>query len=63
LIRERTGDGGTEVRKEVLDPAHKKAVLIYLRLSGIIRGYWLNFGEALMQDGITRIVRSQVPPS
>ncbi len=36
--------------------AHKKQVLTYLRLTGLKLGYLLNFGEALMRDGITRIV-------
>ncbi len=36
--------------------AHKKQVLTYLRLTGYKLGYLLNFGEALMKDGITRIV-------
>ena len=36
--------------------AHKKQVLTYLRLTGCKLGYLLNFGEALMKDGITRIV-------
>ncbi len=36
--------------------AHRKQVLTYLRLTGLKLGYLLNFGEALMRDGITRIV-------
>ncbi len=36
--------------------AHKKQVLTYLRLTGCKLGFLLNFGEALMKDGITRIV-------
>ena len=35
-------------------PAHKKQVLTYLRLTGMKLGYLLNFGEALMKDGIPR---------
>ena len=34
----------------------KIQVLTYLRLTGCKLGYLLNFGEALMKDGITRIV-------
>ena len=41
---------------EKVHPAHKKQVLTYLRLTGMKLGYLLNFGEALMKDGITRIV-------
>lgn len=35
---------------------HKKQLLTYLRLTGLKLGYLLNFGEALMKDGITRTV-------
>ena len=35
--------------------AHKKQLLTYLKLTGLKLGYLLNFGEALMKDGITRI--------
>ncbi len=41
---------------EKLIPAHKKQLLTYLRLTGKKLGYLLNFGEALMKDGITRII-------
>jgi len=40
--------------------AHKKQVLTYLRLTGIKLGYLLNFGEALMKDGISRILNGYV---
>ena len=36
--------------------AHKKQIQTYLRLTGCQLGYLLNFGEALMKDGITRAV-------
>ena len=36
--------------------AHKKQTQTYLRLTGKKLGYLLNFGEALMKDGITRCV-------
>ena len=36
--------------------AHKKQVQTYLKLTGCKLGYLLNFGEALMKDGITRCV-------
>ncbi len=41
---------------EKTNPAHKKQLLTYLRLSGLKLGYLLNFGEAFLKDGITRIV-------
>jgi GxxExxY protein len=34
--------------------AHKKQVLTYLQLTGMKLGYLLNFGEALMKDGISQ---------
>ena len=37
-------------------PAHKKQIQTYLRLMGKKLGFLLNFGEALMKDGITRAV-------
>ncbi|PKN30904.1 MAG: GxxExxY protein [Deltaproteobacteria bacterium HGW-Deltaproteobacteria-21] len=36
--------------------SHKKQVQTYLRLTGCKLGYLLNFGEALMKNGITRCV-------
>jgi GxxExxY protein len=36
--------------------AHAKQVHTYLRLTGLKLGYLLNFGEALMKNGIERIV-------
>ncbi len=41
---------------ESVSNAHKKQVLTYLRLTGRKLGFLLNFGEALIRDGITRIV-------
>lgn len=41
---------------EKLNNAHKKQLLTYLRLTDRKLGYLLNFGEALMKHGITRIV-------
>ncbi|ODS31356.1 MAG: hypothetical protein SCARUB_03523 [Candidatus Scalindua rubra] len=41
---------------ESVTKSHKKQVLTYLRLTGCKLGYLLNFGEALMKDGVTRIV-------
>ncbi|MFO0906036.1 MAG: GxxExxY protein [Pirellulales bacterium] len=45
---------------EQIHPAHKKQVLTYLRLTGMKLGYLLNFGEALMKDGITRIINGEL---
>ena len=45
---------------EKANPAHKKQLLTYLRLTGMKLGYLLNFGEALMKDGITRIINGQI---
>jgi GxxExxY protein len=41
---------------EAVTNAHKKQVLTYLRLTGKKLGFLLNFGEAYMRDGITRVV-------
>jgi len=41
---------------ERLTNAHKKQLLTYLRLTNVALGYLLNFGEALMKQGITRTV-------
>jgi GxxExxY protein len=35
---------------------HKKQLLTYLKLTGIKLGLLINFNEALIKDGITRIV-------
>jgi GxxExxY protein len=35
---------------------HKKQIQSYLRMSGCKLGFLLNFGTALMKDGITRAV-------
>ena len=45
---------------EEVTNAHRKQVLAYLRLTGIRLGYLLNFGEALMRDGISRIIDGDV---
>ncbi|MBN2314643.1 MAG: GxxExxY protein [Sedimentisphaerales bacterium] len=41
---------------EKVTAAHKKQIQTYLRLAERKLGYLLNFGEALMKDGITRAV-------
>ena len=43
-----------------VSPAHKKQLLTYLRLTGLKLGYLLNFGDALMKDGISRIINGQL---
>jgi GxxExxY protein len=45
---------------EAVNPAHKKQVLTYLKLTGMKLGYLLNFGAAMMKDGISRILNGQV---
>ncbi len=45
---------------ERVTPAHKKLLLTYLRLTGLKLGYLLNFGEALMRDGITRTINGNL---
>jgi GxxExxY protein len=47
---------------ERVTPAHKKQSLTYLRLTGLKLGYLLNFGEALMRDGITRTINGSIDP-
>ncbi|HEX9593239.1 MAG TPA: GxxExxY protein [bacterium] len=41
---------------ENLTAAHRKQIQTYLRLTGCALGYLLNFGGALMKDGIVRAV-------
>ncbi|WP_211314843.1 GxxExxY protein [Thioalbus denitrificans] len=41
---------------EKINNGHKKQLLTYLQLADKRLGYLLNFGEALMQHGITRSV-------
>jgi GxxExxY protein len=45
---------------EMLNNAHKKQVLTYLRLTGNKLGYLLNFGEALMKNGIVRVINGNL---
>jgi hypothetical protein len=40
--------------------AHKKQRLTYLKLTGLKLGYLLNFGEALMKEGITRTINGSL---
>ena len=39
-----------------LSPTHRKQLITYLRLSGMHLGFLLNFGAAVMKDGIVRVV-------
>jgi GxxExxY protein len=41
---------------EILAPVHKKQLLTYLRVADKRLGLLVNFGEALIKDGITRVV-------
>ena len=45
---------------ELLNNAHKKQILTYLKLSGKKLGYLLNFGGALMKDGIVRSINGKL---
>jgi GxxExxY protein len=44
--------------QELLAPVHSKQLLTYLRVSGLKLGLLINFGEALIKDGIHRIVNN-----
>jgi GxxExxY protein len=41
-----------------IEPVHKKQVLTYIRLTDLKLGLLVNFNEALIKDGITRIVNN-----
>jgi GxxExxY protein len=41
---------------ERVAPVHKKQLLTYLKLADKRLGLLINFGEALIKNGITRIV-------
>ena len=41
---------------EYLAPVHKKQVITYLRLMDLKLGLLINFNEALIKNGITRLV-------
>ncbi len=45
---------------ESVNRAHKKQLLTYLKLTGCKLGYLLNFSEALMKDGISRIINGNI---
>jgi GxxExxY protein len=41
---------------EKISAAHRKQIQTYLRLTGLKLGFLLNFGDALMKNGIVRAV-------
>ena len=45
---------------EQINNAHKKQLLTYLRLTNLKLGYLLNFGSALMKDGIIRTINGPI---
>ncbi len=45
---------------ESVTKAHKKQILTYLKLTDYKLGYLLNFGEALMKNGISRIINGKI---
>ena len=45
---------------EILKPVHKKQLLTYLKLTGLKLGFILNFGDALMKNGIIRIINGEI---
>jgi hypothetical protein len=45
-----------------LEPVHFAQVMTYLKLSGCEVGLLINFNEALLKDGLRRVVRSHPSP-
>lgn len=45
---------------ENISKAHKKQVLTYLKLTDMKLGFLLNFGAAMMKDGIFRIINGTI---
>jgi GxxExxY protein len=43
---------------EIVAPVHYKQLLTYLKITGIKLGLLINFNEALIKEGITRIVNN-----
>jgi GxxExxY protein len=43
---------------EKLEPVHFKQLLTYLRLTGLRLGLLINFGEAVLKNGIHRVVNN-----
>jgi GxxExxY protein len=46
-----------------VSPAHRKQIQTYTRLARLKLGYLLNFGEALLRDGIVRAVNGLPEPA
>lgn len=47
---------------EKVQDIHKKQLLTYLRLAKKPLGLLINFGEAMLKDGITRIINTPSAP-
>jgi len=45
---------------ENISPVHKKQLLTYLKISGKKLGLLINFGSALIKDGIERVIAGQL---
>ncbi len=45
---------------EFVTKAHKKQILTYLKLTSCKLGFLLNFGEALMKNGICRVINGKI---
>ena len=43
---------------EAIAPVHKKQLLTYLKIANLKLGLLINFNEALIKDGIHRIVNN-----
>jgi len=43
---------------EIIAPVHYKQLLTYLRITGLKLGLLINFNEALIKNGITRVVNN-----
>jgi GxxExxY protein len=48
---------------EKVAPVHQKQLLTYLRLSGLKLGLLINFGQALLKDGLERVINGRIEPS
>jgi GxxExxY protein len=46
---------------ETLAPVHHKILLTYLKLTDITVGLLINFNEAILKNGIKRIVNNYIP--
>ena len=48
---------------EIIQPVHKKQLLTYLRLANKELGLLINFGAALLKNGIHRVINNRKPAS